>query len=72
MKRFTFWLWLAVVFQLLIVAVHSIGLFIPPSPANETEHQLFNLMLNYKQDMWSAPTIPWTIFKVCGLKLTVS
>jgi len=51
MKRFTFWLWLAVVFQLLIVAVHSIGLFIPPSPANETEHQLFNLMLNYKQDM---------------------
>jgi hypothetical protein len=50
-KRFTFWLWLAVVFQLLTAAIHSVGLFISPTPTNETERQLIDLMLNYKQDM---------------------
>jgi hypothetical protein len=50
-KRFSFWLWLAVVFQLLTCAIHSIGLFVTPSPANETERQLIDLMLHYKLDM---------------------
>jgi hypothetical protein len=51
MRRFNFWLWLAVVFQLLTAAIHSVGLFISPTPTNETERQLIDLMLNYKQDM---------------------
>jgi hypothetical protein len=51
LKRYTFWLWLAVVFLLLSGLIHSITLFISPVPANETERQLLNLMMNYKQDM---------------------
>ena len=51
MKRFTFWLWIAVVFLLLNASLHSLTLFFNPSPANETERQLIDLMLNYKQDM---------------------
>lgn len=51
LKRFTFWLWLAVVLQVLTGALHSIGLFITPTPANETERQLLDLMINYKQDL---------------------
>jgi hypothetical protein len=51
LKRYTFWLWLAVVFLLLTGLIHSISLFVSPVPANETERQLLNLMMNYKQDM---------------------
>jgi len=51
MKRFTFWLWIAVLFLLLNASLHSLTLFLTPSPANETERQLIDLMLNYKQDM---------------------
>jgi amino acid transporter len=51
LKRYTFWLWLAVVFLFLTGLIHSIGLFIAPTPANETERQLLDLMINYKQDM---------------------
>ncbi|PWT87956.1 MAG: hypothetical protein C5B55_13920 [Blastocatellia bacterium] len=51
LKRFTFWLWLAVIFQLLTGAIHSVGLFITPTAANDTERQLINLMLTYKLDM---------------------
>ena len=51
LKRYTFWLWLAVVFLFLAGLIHSIGLFIGPAPANETERQLFDLMMNYKQDL---------------------
>ena len=50
-KRFTFWLSLAIVLQLLNCILHSIGLFITPTPTNETERQLIDLMLNYKHDM---------------------
>lgn len=51
LKRHTFWLWMAVIFLFLTGAIHSIGLFISPAPANETERQLLNLVMNYKQDM---------------------
>ncbi len=50
-KRHTFWLWLAVVFLSLTGLIHSIGLFIGPFPANETERQMFDLMMNFKQDL---------------------
>ena len=48
LKRYKFWLWLAVVFLLLTGAIHSIGLFISPVPANETERQMLKLMSTYK------------------------
>jgi hypothetical protein len=51
LKRHTFWLWLAAVFLFLTGLIHSIGLFISPVPANETERQMLELMMNYKQDM---------------------
>lgn len=51
LKRYTFWLWLAVVFLLLTGLIHSISLFISPVPANETERQMLALMSTYKQDM---------------------
>jgi hypothetical protein len=51
MKRYTLWLWLAIVFLFLNGAVHSVSLFIVPVAQNETERQLINLMANYKQDL---------------------
>jgi hypothetical protein len=50
LKRYTFWLWMAVVFMLLTGAVHSISLFVHPVPANEVERQLIELMTTYKND----------------------
>jgi hypothetical protein len=51
LKRYTFWLWLAVVFLFLTGLIHSIGLFISPAPANETERQMLDLMMTYKLDL---------------------
>lgn len=53
LKRYTFWLWLAVAFQLLTGVIHSLSLFITRDPAtlNATERQLFYLMTEYKADM---------------------
>jgi hypothetical protein len=48
LKRHTFWLWAAVVFLLLTGAIHSISLFISPTPQNETERQMLFLMMSYK------------------------
>ena len=62
-KRYTFWLWTAVVFLLLTGAIHAISLFISPTPQNETERQLLALMTSYKQDMGGGfhPTM-WNLF----------
>ncbi len=51
LKRYTCWLWLAVVFLFLTGLIHSISLLISPVPANETERQMLGLMMNYKMDM---------------------
>ena len=51
LKRYSFWLWSAIVFQLLNAAVHSLSFIITPVPNNETERQLLNLMSNYQMDM---------------------
>lgn len=51
LKRFRFWLWLAVVFMFLSGVVHSISLFVDPTPHNEAERQLFNLMNNVRLDL---------------------
>lgn len=50
LKRYTFWLWLAVVFMFLTGAVHSISLFIRLVPGNEVERQLIELMSTYQND----------------------
>ncbi len=50
LKRYTFWLWAAVGFQLLTAVFHSISLFVRPEPQNETERQLMLLMTTYKLD----------------------
>jgi len=53
LKRYTFWLWLAVVFQLLTGIIHALSLFIVPDPAtmSAAERQLFDLMTNHRIDM---------------------
>lgn len=50
-KRYTFWLWAAVVFQLLTAFFHSISLFVTPEPRNEIEKQIIQLMTTYKMDL---------------------
>ena len=50
LKRYTFWLWLAIVIMLLNAGIHSITLFISPAPQNETERQLVQLMTTYRND----------------------
>lgn len=51
LKRYTFWLWAAVVFQLLTALIHSISFFVTQIPNNETERQILELMATYKLDM---------------------
>jgi hypothetical protein len=51
LKRYSFWLWLAVVFQLLNAAGHSLSFFVTQVPTNDTERQLLDLMSNYRLDM---------------------
>jgi hypothetical protein len=50
-RRHTFWVWVAVVFQLLNAAGHSLSFFITQVPTNETERQLLELMGNYQLNM---------------------
>src|SRR5215813_4441764 len=49
-KRYTLWLWIAIVFMLLNATIHSMTLFISPAPQNETERQLVQLMTTYRND----------------------
>jgi hypothetical protein len=50
LKRYTFWLTAAIIFQLLTAAFHAISLFVNPEPANDTERQLQTFMTTYKLD----------------------
>jgi hypothetical protein len=50
LKRYTFWLSAAVLFQFVTAILHAIGLFITPDPANETERQLLEIMSTYRMD----------------------
>src|SRR5580765_1303406 len=51
LKRYTFWLTAAVLFQFLNGIVHSISLFIPLSGDNDTEKQMISLITTYRMDM---------------------
>jgi hypothetical protein len=61
LKRYTFWLWLAVVFQLLTAIVHALSLFTSPDPSTlgPAERQLLDLMTNHRMDLgpWFHPTM---------------
>ena len=48
--RFKFWIWASVVAQLLTATFHSLSFFVKPTPQNDTEKQLFDLVDNYKPD----------------------
>ncbi len=50
LKRYTFWLSAAVIFQFLTAAFHALSLFIQPEPTNASERQLLDLMTNYRMD----------------------
>jgi hypothetical protein len=50
-KRFTLWLWIALVFQLLTGGIHAISLFISPVANNPTERQLVDLITHYPLDL---------------------
>ncbi len=50
-KRYTFWLWTAVVFLLLTAAIHAISLFVSPIPENESERVLHELFTTYQKDL---------------------
>jgi len=51
LKRYTFWLTAAVMFQFLTALVHATSLFVSPEPANETERQLQQIMTTYRPDL---------------------
>jgi len=50
LKRYTFWLSAAVIFQFLTAAFHALSLVIKPEPANDTERQLLTLVTTHKID----------------------
>lgn len=50
-KRFSVFIWAAIIFQLLTAALHSLTFIIKPVAANETEEQLLHLLTTYKMDM---------------------
>ena len=50
LRRYTFWLWAAIVFQFLTAGIHAVSLFISPEPRNESERQLFELLNTYRID----------------------
>ena len=51
LKRYTFWLTAAIVFQFVNFALHTISLFTSLPPKNDTERQLIDLLTNYKFDL---------------------
>jgi hypothetical protein len=50
-RRYTFWLWAAVVFQLLTAAFHSLSFVVTPELNNETERQIHELITTYRADL---------------------
>src|ERR1041385_3962727 len=63
LKRYTFWLWMAIAILLLNTIIHSITLFIQPAPQNEIERQLNHLMTTYHNDFGAGfPPTPQNLF----------
>ena len=50
-KSYTFWLKTAITLQILTALIHSLSFFAGPSPSDEPEKQLLDLMTNHRTDM---------------------
>ncbi|MEP7106426.1 MAG: hypothetical protein ABI760_00560 [Ferruginibacter sp.] len=50
-KRFSIFIWAAIIFQLLTAVFHSLSFIIKPEAANDTEKQMLELMNTYKMNM---------------------
>jgi len=63
LKRYTFWLTAAVLFEFVTAALHSISFFVSPDLKNDTERQLHELITTYREDMGAGfhPTF-WNLF----------
>ncbi|MEJ7624876.1 MAG: hypothetical protein WKF34_12860 [Pyrinomonadaceae bacterium] len=72
LKRYTFWLTAAVLFQLLTAAIHAISLFMRPSPAGEAERQMMELVFTLRLDAGSGfrPTL-WNMFTAVSACLSL-
>lgn len=51
LRRYTFWLTAAVLFQFLTGLIHSLSFFVKSELKNETERQLHELITTYRSDM---------------------
>jgi len=51
LKRYTFWLKAAIVFQFLSAALHSVSFFVEPDLHNDTERQIHELITTYHPEM---------------------
>lgn len=49
--RFSFWIWGAIITQILTACFHAISFFVEGEPANDTEKQLDELIKTYHMDM---------------------
>jgi len=50
-KRYTFWLTAAVLFQFLNAILHSLSFIVKPELHNDTERQIHELVTTYREDM---------------------
>ena len=50
-SRYTFWLWLAAIIQLIAAVTHALSFLQKPEPTNETERQLLDLATTYRPEM---------------------
>ncbi|HKE59841.1 MAG TPA: hypothetical protein VKB46_24185 [Pyrinomonadaceae bacterium] len=72
LKRFTFWLWVALVFQLVTGGVHALSLIGAPAAANNTEKQLIDLMINYRLDLGGGiHRSMWDLFRALSTCFTL-
>jgi len=63
LKRYTFWLTAAILFQFLNAVLHSLSFLIEPELHNDTERQLHELITTYHPDMGAGfhPSF-WNLF----------
>jgi hypothetical protein len=51
LKRYTFWLTAAVLFQFLNAILHSLSFIVKPQIKNDTERQIHELITGYREDL---------------------
>lgn len=72
LKRFTFWLWIALVFQLLTGGIHALSLIGAPVASNNTEQQLIDLMTHYRFDLGAGfHRSMWDLFRALSTCFTL-